>query len=220
LHGAGSVRDNFINMEVGRALALQGFDIFLFDFRGHGGSGGDRTSLGEWEKRDIAGALAYLKSRGVEHVGVLGYSMGASAALLAAPEQPEIEAVVTDSAFSDLFSVVESERIRIGVPNLFNPGYVFASRELFGVDILANEPKHAIARLGDKPVLLIHGEEDALIPVEQAYELRDFARAAGNHNTELWVVPFANHVGAVGSAREEYVARVAEFFDEHLGKRQ
>lgn len=220
LHGAGSVRDNFINMEVGRALAERGFDVFLFDFRGHGGSGGDRTSLGEWEKRDIAGALAYLRSRGIDRVGVLGYSMGASAALLAAPEQPEIEAIVADSAFSDLFSVVESERARMGVPNLFNPGYVFASKSLFGVDILENEPKRAIARLSDRPVLLIHGEEDALIPVDQAYELRDFARAAGNRQIELWVVPFANHVGAVGGSREEYVSRVAAFFEAHLGKRR
>jgi pimeloyl-ACP methyl ester carboxylesterase len=220
LHGAGSVRDNFINMEVGRALAHQGFDIFLFDFRGHGGSGGDRTSLGEWEKRDIAGALAYLGSRGIDRVGVLGYSMGAAVALLAAPDLPQIEAIVADSAFSDLFSVVESERARMGVPNLFNPGYVFASKSLFGVDILANEPKRAIMRLGDRPVLLIHGEEDALIPVEQAYELRDFALAAGNRDVELWVVPLANHVGALGGDPEEYVGRVAAFFDSHLGKRQ
>jgi dipeptidyl aminopeptidase/acylaminoacyl peptidase len=219
LHGAGSVRDNFINMEVGRALAQQGFDIFMFDFRGHGASGGDRTSLGEWEKRDIAGAVSFLRSRGVSKVGVLGYSMGGAAALLAAPEQPEIAAVAADSAFSDLFSVVETERAHMGVPNLFNPGYVFVSKALFGVDVLENEPKRAIARLSGRPVLLIHGEEDALIPVEQAYELRDFALAAGNQDVELWVVPLANHVGAVGVAREEYVRRVAAFFDAHLAKR-
>jgi dipeptidyl aminopeptidase/acylaminoacyl peptidase len=68
--------------------------------------------------------------------------------------------------------------------------------------------------------MLIHGEQDALIPVEQAYELREFALAAGNRDVELWVVPLANHVGAIGALREEYVRRVAAFFDEHLAGRQ
>jgi pimeloyl-ACP methyl ester carboxylesterase len=219
LHGVSSVRDNYINMEVGRALAERGFDIFMFDFRGHGDSGGDRTSLGEWEERDIAGALSYLRSRGVGQAGVLGYSMGASAALLAAPDHPEMAAIVADSAFSDLFSVVEGERRRAGVPDLFNPGYVFASQALFGVDILGNEPKRAIARLGDRPVLLIHADGDQLIPVEQAHELRDSALASGNTNIELWEAHASAHVAAFADNREEYTRRVVDFFDAHLAKR-
>ena len=219
LHGVSSARDNYINMEVGRALAEQNFDLFIFDFRGHGGSGGDRVSLGEWEARDIAGALAYLRSRGVEQVGVLGYSMGAATALLAAPDHPEMTAIVADSAFADLFSVVERERAQAGVPDLFNPGYVFASKALFGVDILANEPKRAIARLGTRPVLLIHADHDPLIPVEQAFELRDAALAAGNPNVELWVAQAAGHVAAFADNREEYVRLVVAFFDRHLIKR-
>lgn len=216
LHGVSSARDNYINMEVGRALAQRDFDIFMFDFRGHGGSGGDRTSLGLWEERDIAGALAHLRSRGVTRVGALGYSMGASAALLAAPVHPEIAAVVADSAFSDLFSVVERERARAGVPGLFNPGYVFTSKALFGVDILANEPKRAIGRLADRPVLLIHADGDPLIPAEQAHELREAAVSAGNSAVDLWVAPARGHVAAFADNRDEYVRRVADFFDERL----
>jgi dipeptidyl aminopeptidase/acylaminoacyl peptidase len=219
LHGVSSARDNYINMEVGRELAQRGFDIFMFDFRGHGGSGGDRTSLGEWETSDIAGALAYLRSRGVERVGVLGYSMGASTALLAAPDRLEIEAIVSDSAFSDLFSVVERERARAGVPDLFSPGYVFASKALFGVDILANEPRRAIAQLANRPVLLIHADGDPLIPVEQAHELRDAAQAVGNDNVELWIAPAGGHVAAFADNREEYLSRVAAFFDKYLARR-
>jgi dipeptidyl aminopeptidase/acylaminoacyl peptidase len=153
-------------------------------------------------------------------VGALGYSMGAATALLAAPDHPEMAAVVADSAFADLFSVVERERARAGVPDLFNPGYVFASKALLGVDILANEPKRAIARLGGRPVLLIHADSDALIPVEQAYELRDAAVASGNPNVELWVAQAGGHVAAFADNREEYVRRVLAFFDGHLTKRQ
>src|ERR1043165_8622895 len=49
MHGSGSIRDNFINMEVSKALVQHGYDVFMFDFRGHGESGGNLSSLGQLE---------------------------------------------------------------------------------------------------------------------------------------------------------------------------
>ena len=214
LHGSGSVRDNYINMEVSRALAQHGFDVLLFDFRGHGESGGSTHSLGAWETRDIAGALTYLKGRGVEEVGAIGYSMGAAALLLAAPNQPEIRALVADSSFADLFSILERERVRSNIPSAFNAGVILMSQALYGLNPLENEPKRAVARLGDRPVLLIHGSTDSLIPVSEAYELRE--AGASNPNLELWVAPSAGHVATFAQDKEAYLQRVIGFFDKHL----
>jgi uncharacterized protein len=213
LHGVSSARDNYINMEVGKVLAEHGYDLLLFDFRGHGASGGDRSTLGEAETRDIAGALGYLKSRGVTEVGTLGYSMGASAELLAAPDHPEMRAIIADSAFSDLFSVIERQRETYGLPNLFNPGVVFASQTLFGLDILGNEPKRAIGMAGDRPILLIHADSDPLIPVSEARELQ---QAAHSPNVQLWVTDASGHVASFADNREEYLRRVTDFFDKNL----
>jgi pimeloyl-ACP methyl ester carboxylesterase len=215
LHGSNSTKDNYISMEVARALAQHGYDLFTFDFRGHGESGGELTSLGAWETRDVAGALAYLKTQGVTEVGVIGYSMGAATALLSAPDHPEIRAIVSDSAFARLMTIVEQEGARTNpFAPLFNPGVILMSKLMYGLDLLQNEPKRAIAQLGNLPVLLIHSTGDNLIPVSEAYELQH--AGANNPNLELWVAQGKGHVSAFADNKEEYLKRVVGFFDKWL----
>ena len=57
------------------------------------------------------------------------------------------------------------------------------------------------------PVLLIHGEIDSNIPLR--HSLRIYAR---NPQTVLWVVPNANHCGAIGAAPTEFERRVLASF--------
>lgn len=218
LHGSNSVKDNYISMEVGRVLAQRGYDLFTFDFRGHGESSGDSTSLGDWETRDIAGALAYLETRGVQEVGVIGYSMGASAALLAAPAHPEMRAIVSDSAFAKLMTIVERQGSRSNpLAFLFNPGVILMSRLIFGADLVGNEPKRAVAALGSRPLLLIHSSGDDLIPLSEAYELQ--SAGAGNPNLELWVANGQGHVSTFADNKDEYLRRVTAFFDRWLAEK-
>lgn len=214
MHGSNSVRDNYIGMEVSRALVQQGYDVFTFDFRGHGESGGDIGSLGALETRDISGALAYLKSRGVTEVGAFGLSMGAAAELLAAPGHAEMRAIVADSSFAELFTILDKERARSGIPSFLNPGILLVSKVWFGIDPMENQPKRALARLGDRPVLLIHSSVDNLIPVSEAYELQK--AGAGNPNLELWVAQGSGHVTAFADNKEEYLRRVLTFLDKNL----
>lgn len=214
MHGSSSIRDNYIGMEVSRALAQHGYDVFTFDFRGHGESGGDVGALGALETRDISGALAYLKGRGVTEVGSIAFSMGAATELLAAPDHPEMRAIISDSSFADLFTVLDKERARNGIPSFFNPGILLASKIWFGIDPLENEPKRALARLGDRPVLIIHSSVDNLIPVNEAYELQK--AGAANPNLELWIAQGSGHVTAFADNKEEYLRRVITFFDANL----
>jgi dipeptidyl aminopeptidase/acylaminoacyl peptidase len=214
MHGSDSNRANYINMEVSKALVEHGYSVFLFDFRGQGESGGDTGGLGEWETRDVAGALAYLKTRGITQVGALGYSMGAATELLAAPNQPEMRAIVADSSFADLLSMINQERESMSAPDIFNPGVIFAARTLFGLDILADSPKQAVARLGDRPVLLIHATGDGLIPPSQAVELQQ--AGAADPNLQLWLAPATGHVAAFADNKQEYLNRVMGFFDKYL----
>ena len=193
----------------------RGYDVFTFDFRGHGASGGEIGALGTLETRDVEGALAYLKGRGIEEVGVVAHSMGAATALLAAPDHPEMRAIVADSSFADLFTILDRERAKVfGLAPIFNPGVLMASEMMYGIDPLRNEPRQAIAQLGDRPVLLIHSDVDNLIPTSEVYELQEAGSA--NPNLELWVAPGSGHVTAFADNREEYVQRVIGFFDRHV----
>ena len=214
LHGAGSVRDNFLNMEVGRILYQHSYDLLMFDFRAHGGSGGEVSSIGDLETRDIAGALAYLKGRGVTQVGAIGWSMGAATLINVAPSHPEIAAIVADSTFASLMSIVGSERERFGAPAFFDPGIILMTRLMYGIDLAANQPQRAITQLGNRPILLIHAAGDPLIPASNSEEI---ARAgAANPNLQLWIVPTIGHVASFSTNEEQYMEKVIHFFDSSL----
>jgi fermentation-respiration switch protein FrsA (DUF1100 family) len=206
--------DNFINMEVGRILYQHGFDLLMFDFRAHGNSGGEISTIGDWETRDIAGALAYLKGRGITEVGAIGWSMGAAALINAAPEHPEIKAVVADSAFANLMDIVSLQRGALGVPDFFDPGIELMAQFMYGVDLAHNQPRRAIAQLKDRPVLLVHTSGDPLISASQSQAL---AEADGsNPNLQLWIVPGIGHVSAFSMNEQVYMDRIIQFFDANL----
>jgi pimeloyl-ACP methyl ester carboxylesterase len=202
-------------LDIARALVQHGYSVLAFDFRGHGQSGGSRVSLAALEPRDVAGALVYLKSRGITSAGVLGFSMGAATALNAAAEHPELRAVVADSAFADLDELFSTEIPKEGgVPKLFDPGIEFMSWLMFGMDMGNNKPARSVAHLGNRPVLLIHGTADYYVPLNHAYELQ--RAGAADPNLQLWIVPGAEHVRAFRLVPEEYLRRVIGFFDAYL----
>jgi pimeloyl-ACP methyl ester carboxylesterase len=77
------------------------FQLFLFDFRAMGESDGKIATGGLKEQDDLKSALAFLRARkDVGEIGVYGFSYGASIALLAAPQEKGIKAIVADSGFS------------------------------------------------------------------------------------------------------------------------
>src|SRR5207302_4468320 len=95
--------------DIARALVQDGYDVFAFDFRAHGESGGSHLGFGTLEVRDVAGALAYLRTRGIAEVGTIGFSMGAATTLNSAAEYPAMRAVVADSSFADLQLLLDTQ---------------------------------------------------------------------------------------------------------------
>lgn len=202
-------------MEIARALVQHGYNVFVFDFRGHGESGGTRVGIASLEVRDVGGALAYLKTRGISQVGTLGFSMGAATTLNSAAAYPEMRVLVADSAFADFEQLLDIELPKqTGLPVLFVPGTMAVSLPLFGMDFGNDQPARSVARLGNRPVLLIHGTADSSVPLSHAYQLQ--AAGASNPNLRLWVVPDAEHVRAYRKYPDEYLKRVIGFFDEFL----
>src|SRR5690606_14279620 len=123
-HGYTSNRlmSSFPALELARSFVESGFNVLLFDMRGHGESDGDVTTLGFHEVKDISGAVDWLKSQRpgrAERIGLLGGSMGASTSILAAANDPRIEAVAADSPFSDLRDYLTANMpVWMGLPNV------------------------------------------------------------------------------------------------------
>jgi uncharacterized protein len=99
-HDLGGSRSALLSSAV--SLNRAGYALLLFDFRGHGLSGGSGGYLGVDEKKDILGAVDFLKSRkdvDADRLGLYGIGMGAYAGTLAALESPEIVALALDSLY-------------------------------------------------------------------------------------------------------------------------
>ncbi len=183
----------------------------MFDLRGHGESDGNRMSAGYYEKRDLLGAVDYMKGRGLERIGVLGFSMGAATALMATAEDDDIDAVVADSSFADLKDMMEPEfSKRTKFPKFFLPPLLFMVKIMYGVDFSAVKPIESVSEIAPRPIFFIHGELDEVVPLEHAYRLQ---QASQNPQNQLWVVPQAGHVRAYVTHPEEFMNKVTSFFD-------
>ncbi len=198
-------------LDIASGLVEHGYNVLMFDLRGHGESDGNRMSAGYYEKRDLLGAVDYMKGQGLESIGVLGFSMGAATALMATAENDDIDAVVTDSSFADLKDMMEPEFAkRTKFPKFFLPTLLFVVKIMYGVDFNAIKPVELVSEITPRPIFFIHGELDETVPLEHAYRLQ---QASQNRQNQLWVAPEAGHVGSYVNHPEEYMNKITTFFD-------
>lgn len=210
VHGFKTSREEMVPWA--RFLHDGGYNVLLLDTRGCGKSGGSTVGLGATEPHDIALAVDAARAEfGTTKVAVLGISLGAGAVILAAANDPDISAVIADSAWTDQdfqlarLSFVQAGPIR--VPLL--PYGVGAVNALVGADVTKARPLDAIGRISPRPILLIHSadDENATTPVDGARRLF----AVAGEPKQLWVAPRGGHVGALNAFPAEYRARVLDF---------
>ena len=213
VHGADQHRaDPSIGMlSIASELVEHGYNVLMFDLRGHGESEGNMMSAGYYEKRDLNGAVEYVKGRGFQRIGVLGFSVGAATALMATAENGDIKALVTDSCFADLKDMMEPEFTkRTRFPKFFLGPLLFLVKIMYGVDFNAVRPVAVVSQIAPRPVFFIHGEDDETVPLEHAYRLH---QASHNPQNQLLVVRGAGHVKSYMTYPEEYINRLTGFFD-------
>jgi dipeptidyl aminopeptidase/acylaminoacyl peptidase len=213
IHGMGTCWDEMALL--GRDLHEQGYDILLFNLRGHGESDPSRLSMGRRERADLRAVLAWASAQGFtpDRIGWLGYSMGASTLLMEAAVNPDIRVAVVDSAYGNLPALLRSQLSRHShLPSVFNPGILLAAQLVFGVRTDDLIPIRSASRWGDRPLLLIHGQADSIVPVQQAHAL---VRALGPGCLAL-LLPGVEHVQAYRRNPDAYVSAVDRFFTKHL----
>ena len=216
-HGLGASREQMLPFLPG--LQEAGFSSLLFDFRASGQSEGKVATIGHKERYDLQAAIEHLRAQPETAelpLGVLGWSMGGAVAILEAAHNPDLSAVVADSAFADLRG--ESQHWLRGclgpLADLFAPPSMWFAEHLFRLDLDAVRPIEHIGALAPRPVLLIHGLDDRLTSPTDAQDLFD---AAGEPK-ELWQVPGASHCGSLEAQPGEYPRRVLAFF-RRMGKK-
>jgi dipeptidyl aminopeptidase/acylaminoacyl peptidase len=216
VHGLNGCRGGELKsptFELAQQLVAAGLSVLMIDLRGHGTSSAARMTYGRLERFDVLGAVDWLRSQGYApaRIGVLGASMGAATALLAAADEPAIAAVVADSPFADFGTMIERQFRKLsGLPALFLPGTLAIVRLLTGVDLQRVRPVEHAPALAGRAVLVVHSEGDRFIDVADA---RAIAAASG---AELWTTPTHAHIGSYSAGPAGYAARVVKFFETAL----
>jgi len=191
-----------------------GFNLFYFDNRSHGESGGTITTIGCLEVLDFQAAMAYLRQhrpRCLKRLGVFGLSMGAAVAAMAVPGQPEVKAVVMESPFTDYRQVVRRwawNNLRVPYFPLMMIVLWFLRLRVGREDVDSYSPIRFISRVAPRPVLVIGGAQDRLMLPDDVRALY----AAAREPKELWMIPEASHGKCRELAGPEYDRRLMEFF--------
>jgi dipeptidyl aminopeptidase/acylaminoacyl peptidase len=186
-------------VQTARRLAANGVVALRFDFRGSGDSEGEfvETTL-SGQCSDARAALAWLRERpevDASRVGLVGMSLGGLIAAYLLGEDPALRAAVLWNPVGDGAATVQRKASAPGTrPHPSGEGIDLQGWEVspvFVEELVASRPFETLA-LTKAKVLLIHGEEDVSVPVEdsRAYE-RALADAGGE--VKLHLVPGAGH---------------------------
>jgi pimeloyl-ACP methyl ester carboxylesterase len=121
-HGYGENRSEFLTLcfELWKA----GYNVLLYDLRGHGESPVNWSGLGMYEKEDLLSAINYVRTLkdpsgaliGDGRIGLYGVEIGGYSSILAASQSPLVKAVALDSVYPDIPTYIKY-RLKAGAGN-------------------------------------------------------------------------------------------------------
>lgn len=210
LHGVSECK--IVGLPMARLLHNDGFNVFLYDSRRHGNSGGRYCTYGFYEKHDAGTIINTLASRPgfrLGRIGLFGSSMGAAIALQVAAADRRIQAVVAESGFSTLRTIFDDYQRRM----IKLPWHYLRNLVIKRSEYLANFKANAVSPLEGVrnihiPLLIIHGTADDLIH----HRYSEMVYRNANEPKELWLIEGAKHndIAVVGGV--EYERRILGFF--------
>jgi len=195
-HGNGEVVSDYD--EISPFYHQRKMNLIVADYRGYGASGGTPT-LADL----VQDAHVIFKEVGEElfrrnlrkDLWVMGRSLGSISGLeLAYHYQKEMQGLILESGFPSIVRIM----VHLGVPV-----------QVVGLEKIDQECLERIEKIF-LPTLIIHGERDSLVPVENA---REIFRHLGTREKELLVIPSATHNDIMGVGFSDYFKAIQQFVE-------
>ncbi len=217
IHGGPESRDRLDWDRQVQILAAQGWWVLQPNFRGSGGYGlgfarEGWTRWGDRMQEDVEDAIAQVvTAKGLDagRVAIMGASYGGYAALMGAVRRPELyKAAIAIAGVFDLPDMLAHVQRRDDSPG--KEAYEFWIKRI-------GQPQTDAARLAQAsprrragevacPVLLIHGVEDAVVPVFQSRQMKDALQAAGK-SVDYRELPEVGHGGWEEEVEQDMMTR-------------
>lgn len=205
IHGWGS--NSSLMLPLASHLHDAGFHALFLDARNHGLSEHDDFVSMPRFADDLDVAVEWLLAQPrVMSAGVIGHSVGGAAAILSASRNAGVGAVVAVSAFADPRDVMQRQLSRLPKPVV---GLILAAvQRTIGFKFEEFAPYNRIALI-EAPVLLVHGDQDDVVPIENLHRL-----AAASPGAEVLLVPGGGHSDL--TAYEPFVGEITNFLRRSL----
>jgi pimeloyl-ACP methyl ester carboxylesterase len=215
-HGMESDKNSEKLIFLSQALAGRGILTLRFDFAYVGESSGkfeDITYAGEVD--DLSAAYALIRSRQTGKIAILGSSMGGTVALLFAAQEPTVAALVTVAA------PVHPENFpkRILTPEQLRQwrerGFAIYNRQRLNISLLEDLEKINVPDAARKircPVLILHGDADEVVPVDEANELY----ANLGNSKRLSILPSTDHRLSNPAVMQRALAEALDWLTKHV----
>jgi pimeloyl-ACP methyl ester carboxylesterase len=192
-------------------LARNGYGVLLFDWPGHGESGGEVT-WDEQERAALGAALDFAaRARGVdaERIGVFAFSRGTMIAIQVAARDRRVAALVVEGAYADADDELGHQFRHWSVLSQWPARW--AARWL-GMRPDERRPRDVIGDIAPRPVFIIAGTADEIVPPDQSRALFDAAREP----KAWWLISGATHRHHAEAAGPQYEEKLVSFYDESL----
>ena len=214
-HGMQSSKESEKLVMLGRELSERGILALRFDFACSGESEGkpeEVTYSGEAE--DLRAAYELVAEYGPKKIGVLGSSMGGTAAILFAAGEKNVAALATIAA--PVYPAKIKERFLTPEEALEwrERGFLFYNGQRLNISLLDDAERLDVlgaARRIAAPALVIHGDGDNTVPVEEGHAL--YAALGGPKR--LCILQGADH-RLTGAHLQKAVAAAIDWLTDHL----
>jgi dipeptidyl aminopeptidase/acylaminoacyl peptidase len=226
-HGGPEVRDVGGYDWMAHLFASRGYLVLQPNFRGSIGYGLEfrNAGRGEWGglmQDDVTDGVQHLIDAGLadpERVCIVGWSYGGYSALSGAVKTPDLYAcVVAIAPVADLPDQIRYAKDRYGTRNWVVSYWtnVIGDVREDNAQLVAASPARQ-AESVRAPVLLVHGAEDTVVPIDQSEEMRSALRRA-DRDVELLRLSGDDHELYRPATRLEAMQAVVAFLEEHLGE--
>jgi dipeptidyl aminopeptidase/acylaminoacyl peptidase len=222
LHGLGGSRHeiNGLFIRLAAELALNGFVVLRFDFRGQAETGGDPLRLTlDSQIEDAAEAFEFLKEQRYidgKRISVAGFSFGGLTAACFAATRPDLCALILWEAVFDMKAVIKRLYGATAIKSVRTRGYMQAGMLQLSPAFFESLDRYDVAELMGTlkaPVLLVQGSHDSIVTVDTAYQWK---RALSSCQPDIRLIADADHGFTHESWAREAIKNTCDWLQECL----
>ncbi len=189
-----------------------GLDVLMFDARNHGKSDDDNFSSLPRFAEDLETAILWVKAHRPDHrIVVMGHSIGAAAAILAASRRKDVDMVIGLSGFAHPNLVMNRQLDRPWLPGFIRRIIINYIQWVIGFRFDEIAPMNRIHQV-QCPVMLAHGTDDRVVPISDMHLIE--ANASPGQSVKIFPVVGARHDSV--DLFQQHAGKLIEFMQHHL----